>query len=72
VLRLPGGCATTCTPESRISSPVSTSLRSAAAEQRGKELGEVGVDRVERLLQEIARLAVDLADRRLRAWTSPR
>src|SRR6188472_1290453 len=35
-----------------------------AAEQRRKELREILVDDVERLLQQLSRLAVDLADRR--------
>src|SRR5689334_16431408 len=38
-------------------------MRLASAEERGKEAREIAVDRVEGLLQEIARLAVDLADR---------
>src|SRR5690242_20129712 len=40
-------------------------LRLTAAEERRKELREIGVDDVERLLQQLARLAVDLPDRGL-------
>ena len=72
VLRLPGGCAITCTPESRISSPVSTSFAWPPPNSVGKSFAKFVVDDVERLLQQLARFAVDLADRRSRASSSPR
>src|SRR5215831_10355093 len=39
--------------------------RLSAAEERREELAEIDIDRVEGLLQEVARLAVDLTDRGL-------
>ena len=40
MLRLPGGCAITCTPESRISSPVSTSRAWPPPKSVGKSLAK--------------------------------
>ena len=60
---LPGGCAITCTPASRISSPVMTSFASPPPNSVGNSEPKWLVDAVEGLAQQLARLAVDLADR---------
>ena len=63
-LRLPGGCADdSWIPASRISSPVSTSLRVTTAEQRREQAAELLADLVVGVLQLRAGFAVDATDR---------
>src|SRR5471030_1826471 len=59
---LPGGWAMTCTPESRISSPVMISFAWPPPNRIG-QFGEVAVDAVEGVLQQFAGLFVDARDR---------
>ena len=60
---LPGGWAITCTPASRISSPVSTSRAWPPPNSAGNMRPKWRVDLVERVLQPLARFAVDAPDR---------
>ena len=60
---LPGGCAITCTPASRISSPVITSLAVPPPNSVGNMRPKCSLTWLKVLRQQVARLEVDLVDR---------
>ena len=60
---LPGGCAITCTPASRISSPVITRRAVPPPNSVGNMRPKCSLTWSKVVLQQLARLEVDLADR---------
>ena len=70
VLRLPGGCAITCTPASRISSPVIPASSRRRRRRRREKLRKVPVHGVERLAQQLAARGRSCGSR-LRASSPP-